>query len=46
MIVELGKRVDDKICETYLRNWEVGADSGVTSFWDISATKLDIRSMS
>jgi hypothetical protein len=30
MIVELGKRVDDKIWDTYLRNCEVGADSGVT----------------
>ena len=30
MIVELGRRVDERICDTYLRNCEVGADSGVT----------------
>lgn len=30
MIVELGKRVDERIWETYLRNWDVGVDSGVT----------------
>lgn len=29
-MVELGKRVDDSICETYLRNCDVGVDSGVT----------------
>lgn len=30
MMVELGRRVDDSICETYFRNWEDGDDSGVT----------------
>jgi hypothetical protein len=29
-MVELGNRVDERICETYLRNCDVGADSGVT----------------